>query len=130
MSGHDAMVDPDCPSCQMLADMPGPTFWHLDGCNMDNEFAFDIYRRTREEWEAVKLAGSHLFTQELMQEILANESKTDLLVIYDHKGARSMDAAAYFVGHGFENAKSVRGGIDAWSQEVDPKLPRYDLESA
>ena len=50
MSGHDAMVDPDCPCCQMLADMPGPTFWHLDGCNMDNEFAFDIYRRTREEW--------------------------------------------------------------------------------
>ena len=36
----------------MLADMPGPTFWHLDGCNMDNEFAFDIYRVTREEWDA------------------------------------------------------------------------------
>ncbi len=53
MSGHDAMVDPDCPCCQMLADMPGPTFWHLDGSGMDwGEFAFDIYRRTREEWEA------------------------------------------------------------------------------
>lgn len=84
--------------------------------------------RTREEWEAVKLAGSHLFTQELMQEILAIESKTDLLVIYDHKGARSMDAAAYFQGHGFENVKSLRGGIDAWSAEVDPTLPRYHLE--
>jgi rhodanese-related sulfurtransferase len=84
--------------------------------------------RTREEWEAVKLADSHLFTQELMQEILANESKTDLLVIYDHKGARSMDAAAFFQGHGFENVKSLRGGIDAWSAEVDAKLPRYHLE--
>jgi len=84
--------------------------------------------RTREEWEAVKLAGSHLFTQELMQEILANGSKTDLFVIYDHKGARSMDAAAYFQGHGFENVKSLRGGIDAWSAEIDPKLPRYHLE--
>lgn len=53
MSGHEAMVDPDCPCCQMLADMPGPTFWHLDGSGMDwGEFAFDIYRRTREEWEA------------------------------------------------------------------------------
>ncbi|PYJ11220.1 MAG: molybdopterin-synthase sulfurylase [Verrucomicrobia bacterium] len=84
--------------------------------------------RTREEWEAVKLPGSHLFTQELMQEILASESKTDLLVIYDHQGARSMDAAAYFQGHGFENVKSLKGGIDAWSAEVDPKLPRYHLE--
>ena len=29
MSGHDAIVDPDCPCCQMMADMPGPMFWHL-----------------------------------------------------------------------------------------------------
>jgi rhodanese-related sulfurtransferase len=84
--------------------------------------------RTREEWEAVKLADSHLFTQELMQEISARESRPDLLVIYDHKGARSMDAAAFFQGHGFENVKSLRGGIDAWSAEVDSKLPRYHLE--
>jgi rhodanese-related sulfurtransferase len=84
--------------------------------------------RTREEWEAVKLADSHLFTQELMQEILAKESKSDLLVIYDHTGARSMDAAAFFQGHGFENVKSLRGGIDAWSAEVESKLPRYHLE--
>jgi rhodanese-related sulfurtransferase len=84
--------------------------------------------RTREEWETVKLPDSHLFTQELMQEILAKESKRDLLVIYDHKGARSMDAAAFFQGHGFENVKSLRGGIDAWSAEIDSKLPRYHLE--
>jgi rhodanese-related sulfurtransferase len=84
--------------------------------------------RTREEWETVKLADSHLFTQELMQEILANESKSDLFVIYDHKGTRSMDAAAYFQGHGFETVKCLRGGIDAWSAVVDPKLPRYHLE--
>ena len=84
--------------------------------------------RTREEFDAVKLPGAQLFTQEFMQEILANWSRTDLLVIYDHQGARSMDAAAYFQGHGFENIKSLRGGIDAWSAEVDPKLPRYHLE--
>jgi rhodanese-related sulfurtransferase len=84
--------------------------------------------RTREEFDAVKLPGADLFTQELMQEILGNGSRTDLFVVYDHQGARSMDAAAYFQGHGFENVKSLRGGIDAWSAEVDPKLPRYHLE--
>jgi rhodanese-related sulfurtransferase len=86
--------------------------------------------RTREEFDAVKLPGSHLFTQELMQEILSKELRTDLFVVYDHTGARSMDAAAYFQGHGFDNVKSLRGGIDAWSAEVDPKLPRYHVEQA
>ena len=84
--------------------------------------------RTREEFDSVKLPGAHLFTQEFMQEILANWSRTDLLVIYDHQGTRSMDAAAYFQGHGFEKIRSLRGGIDAWSAEVDPTVPRYHLE--
>ena len=86
--------------------------------------------RTREEFEAVKLPDAHLFTQDLMQEILAKGSRTNLVVIYDHTGTRSMDAAAYFQGHGFTNVKSLRGGIDAWSAEVDPKLPRYHVEQA
>ena len=84
--------------------------------------------RTREEYDAVKIDNAHFFTQELMQEILSKWPRQDLLVIYDHQGRRSMDAAAYFQGHGFENVKSLRGGIDAWSVEVDPKLPRYHLE--
>jgi rhodanese-related sulfurtransferase len=86
--------------------------------------------RTREEFDAVKLPDAQLFTQELMQEISSKWRRENLLVVYDHQGTRSMDAAAYFQGHGFENVKSLRGGIDAWSVEVDPKLPRYHLEQA
>jgi rhodanese-related sulfurtransferase len=86
--------------------------------------------RTREEFDAVKLPGAQLFTQDLMQEILSNWSRGDLTVVYDHQGTRSMDAAAYFQGHGFENVKSLRGGIDAYSAEVDASLPRYSLEQA
>ena len=86
--------------------------------------------RTREEHDAVKIDNAHLFTQELMQEILSKWPRENLVVVYDHQGARSMDAAAYFQGHGFENVKSLRGGIDAWSVEVDPKLSRYHLETA
>jgi hypothetical protein len=33
------------------AEMSGPSFWHLDGSSMDDDFAFDMYHRTREEWE-------------------------------------------------------------------------------
>ena len=84
--------------------------------------------RTREEFDAVHIEGAIFFTQELMQEILMRWDRGALIVIIDHQGTRSMDAAAYFAGHGFENVRAVRGGIDAWSQEVDPNLPRYELE--
>jgi hypothetical protein len=51
VSPHEAIIDHDCPMCAMMADMPGPMFWHLDGCNMDDDFAFSFHE-TREEWEA------------------------------------------------------------------------------
>jgi rhodanese-related sulfurtransferase len=86
--------------------------------------------RTREEFEAVKIEGAQLFTQDLMQGILTSWAREHLLVIYDHTGTRSLDAAAYFQGHGFENVRVLRGGIDAWSAEIDPKVPRYHLENA
>jgi hypothetical protein len=50
-SEEDSPFNDDCPCCQALASEKfGPGFWHLDGCNMDNDFAFS-FCRTREEWE-------------------------------------------------------------------------------
>lgn len=86
--------------------------------------------RTREEWEAVHLEGADFVTQELIQRLMGKEGQEGLLVFYDHNGGSSLDAAAYFAGHGFSNARYMRGGIDAWSVEVDSKIPRYKLESA
>lgn len=86
--------------------------------------------RTREEWDAVHLDGADFVTQDLIQRLMGKEGQDGLLVFYDHAGASSIDAAAYFAGHGFANAKFMRGGIDAWSQEVDASVPRYKLESA
>ena len=84
--------------------------------------------RTREEHEAAKIEGAVLFSQELMQQMLGRWKREEPLVIVDHQGTKSMDAAAYFAGHGFENVRALRGGIDAWSLEVDPSVPRYELE--
>ena len=84
--------------------------------------------RTREEFEAVSIEGSQLFSQDLLQEIMAHCPKDLLLVLVDHTGTRTLDAAAYFAGHGFQNVKALRGGIDAWSCEVAPNLPRYTTE--
>jgi rhodanese-related sulfurtransferase len=83
--------------------------------------------RTREEFDAVHIEGATFFTQELMHEI-GGWDRATLIIFVDHQGTRSMDACAYFAGHGLENVRALRGGIDAWSVEVDPSLPRYDLE--
>ena len=52
MSADDVMIDPDCPLCQMAADDSefGPSFWHLDRSNMDQDYPFSFHA-TREAWE-------------------------------------------------------------------------------
>ena len=83
--------------------------------------------RSRDEFEAVRIEGSVLMSQATMQEILAHWRPADLLVIIDHQGRSGLDAAAYFQGHGLQNVRSLRGGIDAWAQEMEPQLRRYRL---
>ena len=55
MGGRSMVVDEDCPVCKMMGDESeaglGVYFWHLDGSNMDDEFAFSTFR-TSEEWES------------------------------------------------------------------------------
>jgi rhodanese-related sulfurtransferase len=84
--------------------------------------------RTREEHEAVALPGSEMFSNELLQSIFGTEAKDRTIVLYDHTGDRSLDAAAYLIGHGFKNTRALRGGIDAYAAEADTALPRYKLE--
>lgn len=83
--------------------------------------------RTREEFEAVKIDGAEFFTQEL-QEKLFREKPSGLVVLYDHTGKYVLDQVAWFRGHGMPNTFGMIGGIDAWSQEVDPKVMRYRVE--
>src|SRR6202044_3451338 len=83
--------------------------------------------RSREEFEAVHIDGSVLLSQPVMQQLMASGSNADAVVVVDHAGKNSLDAAAYFMGHGVQNVRCLRGGIDAWAQEVDPKMRRYRL---
>lgn len=47
------------------------------------------------------------------------------IVFHCKSGQRSLDVAAYFKGHGFTQVFSLRGGIDAWTDQVEPSLARY-----
>ena len=83
--------------------------------------------RAREEFEAVHIDGSVLLTQPLMQEILGSWDNDQRFVMIDHQGKKGLDAAAYYLGHGMPNVHALRGGIDAWSLEVNPSIRRYTL---
>ena len=82
----------------------------------------------REPWEFARtsIEGSLLMP---MGEV-PGRANTELdpderLLVLCHHGVRSMNVAVWMRNQGFEQAQSVRGGIDAWSREVDPHLPRY-----
>ncbi len=83
--------------------------------------------RSREEFEAVNIAASVLLSQDVMRELMASGSNTNPIVVIDHAGKNGLDAAAYFMGHGLQNVRCLRGGIDAWAQEVEPTMRRYKL---
>lgn len=83
--------------------------------------------RTREEFDAVAIAGSEFFTQDLQQRIFSSDPSAVLLLI-DHSGRNVLDMVAWFRGHGLNQTYGIAGGIDSWSREIDPTLPRYRVE--
>ena len=83
--------------------------------------------RSREEFEAVHIEGSVLLSQDVMRQMMADGSNSQPWVIVDHQGKTGLDAAAYFLGHGLQNVRCLRGGIDAWAQEVASGMRRYTL---
>jgi monothiol glutaredoxin len=80
--------------------------------------------RTEKERAIAQIAGTKLLDDAAMAQIEAMPKDTPL-AFYCHSGARSRAAAEHFLKEGFTNLYNLAGGIDAWSRDVDPKIPRY-----
>jgi monothiol glutaredoxin len=80
--------------------------------------------RSQKERDLAKIEGAKLLDREAQQYVLGLDKATPLY-FHCHHGQRSQQAAAYFLSQGFQNVYNVAGGIDAWSLEVDPNVPRY-----
>jgi rhodanese-related sulfurtransferase len=52
-------------------------------------------------------------------------AESHLLVVYCHHGVRSLNVAQWLRRQGVENCQSMDGGIERWSLEIDPAVPRY-----
>lgn len=77
------------------------------------------------EYELCRIDGAKLIP---MGSIPANLQALDVdeaVVCYCHHGMRSMDVAVWLRGQGVQRAKSLAGGIERWSLEIDPRVPRY-----
>jgi rhodanese-related sulfurtransferase len=82
----------------------------------------------REPWEfeTAKIAGAKLIPMgdvpsRAHQELDPDEN----IVVLCHHGVRSMNVTVWLRQQGFEKVQSMRGGIDAWSRQVDEKVPKY-----
>lgn len=81
--------------------------------------------RTVAEWNRARIPGARLAAHDgVVDELLALDRATPVLVVCHH-GGRSLAAASRLAAAGFTDVANVEGGIDRWSREVDPAIPRY-----
>ena len=81
--------------------------------------------RTEPEHKIAHIEGSTLANRDLIEVIFNEWAKDTHIVLYDHTGGQALMAAQSLESKGFTNAKALAGGIDSWSETVDPLIPRY-----
>ena len=67
----------------------------------------------------------HIGLDRFVERAPAEIPKQRDVVVYCHVGARSAQAAIWLKANGWPRVRSLAGGIDAWSEHVDPEVPRY-----
>ena len=92
-----------------------------------NDGFFFVDCREASEYETCKIAGATLLPMsELAARVAELEPYKDQeIIIHCHHGGRSLRVASWLRNNGFEKARSMAGGIDQWSLEIDPSVPRY-----
>lgn len=119
-TGHDLSIDnPNAPAPVQQMDVA--SLKQLIDSGQRFHF-FDV--RTPEERATASIAGTRLLDADVAAEI-EKLPKDAMLVFHCHHGGRSQQAAEHFRSLGFKNVHNVAGGIDAWSQQIDPSVPRY-----
>jgi rhodanese-related sulfurtransferase len=81
----------------------------------------------RESWEyeVCRIEGAQLVPLSTLAANVNTLPDSEEVICYCHHGMRSLDAAAWLRFQGVVKAKSLAGGIERWSLEIDPSVPRY-----
>ena len=81
--------------------------------------------REHEELAAAAVAGALHIPMREVPARLAELHTAKPLVVMCHSGVRSRRVAEYLLGQGFTTVFNLKGGIDAWSTQLDSQIPRY-----
>jgi rhodanese-related sulfurtransferase len=82
--------------------------------------------REPEEFQICRIEGAILIPmRQISQQFERLEDATAPLILFCHHGVRSLNVVAWLREQGLTDCQSMAGGIDAWSREVDPAVPRY-----
>lgn len=81
--------------------------------------------REPDEFAFAHLEGALLMPLKTLPQRLGELDKTHEIVLCCHHGVRSLNALHFLKRAGFTKLLNLRGGIDAWSKDVDPSVPRY-----
>lgn len=79
------------------------------------------------EHSTAHIEGSVLIPMDEIPERVGEleEYRDKRIIVHCHHGGRSLQVVNWLRNHGFDKAQNLTGGIDLWSQEVDPEVPRY-----
>ncbi|MFO0375470.1 MAG: rhodanese-like domain-containing protein [bacterium] len=86
--------------------------------------------RRDDEWAFCRIPGAVHFAMNTIEQRLdeveeAAGGRDKPIVVNCHHGVRSLRVTAALRAWGFSNVKSLAGGIDLWSIDIDPSVPRY-----
>ena len=81
--------------------------------------------REPHEWEIARIPGATLIPLGSLPARVSELDSSRPLVLHCHHGQRSMRALEFLHQAGFRKLKNLRGGIDAWSKQVDAGVPKY-----
>ena len=125
----DAVDTPSGPGFRIENPSAAPAFPEIGvrelKTRLDDGERFELYDvRGPEERAIACFDGSRLLDPEAAAQIETFDRDTPM-IFYSHHGERSQAVARHFAALGFRRAFSLTGGIDAWSREIDPGVPRY-----
>lgn len=83
--------------------------------------------REQKEHDTARIEGATLLPMSQLVDRVAelDPHRERQIVVHCHHGGRSLRVTNWLRQYGFTQAQNMSGGIDAWSQEIDPSVPRY-----
>jgi adenylyltransferase/sulfurtransferase len=88
----------------------------------DDLFVLDV--RDPHEYQICNLGGHLIPLKELPQRVSELDASREI-VVHCKMGGRSAKAVDFLKQQGFSNVHNLEGGINAWADRVDPKVPKY-----